>query len=904
MLSWIWPTRFVIRPRRMKSCPGRRHSAPLRTPSRTATSLTRRRRSLRQRNNSLGFKPTTRTPLLRALGRSQSHPPFATSIHQSMATPTLSSTEQQAALAMLRSMGVATPSTSSAHVVDPVDFAPFESAQLDALSSQSNVYRELRFGRFGTPNIVGECSLLTFRLILLGCAAAAVAGGVLVQMHAVLGVVLIVLGLGSQWVLLSVWMLLLRRFLTDVHSKLQRITVPRSQRRIAFPPPPPEPSSSPSTPPGPAKVSAKKHTDGAKEENYTEVVSLGVLESDLLSVDKHVSDQRKVLADHQDFLRYMFHQVRVPLNALMIQLDLMRGELAELDASPSAEARLISNLQFGLSLAVDQGELVTYSLNQASALSAVSRVDVPLHIETFDMFKALELIRRCFERACLDKHLDIRLRSCLPPTNILVVEGDRLRIVEAVEAVVANACQAAQARTCIDIVLETIDADSIRIGVSNVATSRFRSEWLPYYVMSPTDRLKSSDARLHRIPRCIGLFKAHATCQAHGGAVHAVSYELTLPSRESEQNAVGARSDPQPTLYRTEVQLNLHTPYVLQHVESLVSSSGHGSTVTSSPASSMSLSVVTTTSTAMMMHHSLTRCRSTAAADSSPTGRGYALASVRPPAINLHDSLYASNDKRASSRLHRVYTPSAEWPTTTSPHCSILTPLPALFQRRPPAVLAASLPPVDQPLMQSDGTRDSSLPSSASSSLASELSPGEEGRQQHLPLSHLPPIDGVNSDGLRKLVLIVEDEKTTRRLLERLVHVLGFDVCSVTDGVECLAEFGIDHIEAGASGASSSSSSPVNGKQKPRRRFDAVLMDGTMHRLDGVQTTRILRHSGLSLPIIAVTANVTQADQAAFLEAGANLVLPKPIARTQLRDALHAFLGAPTTATAPSRASR
>lgn len=155
--------------------------------------------------------------------------------------------------------------------------------------------------------------------------------------------------------------------------------------------------------------------------------------------------------------------------------------------------------------------------------------------------------------------------------------------------------------------------------------------------------------------------------------------------------------------------------------------------------------------------------------------------------------------------------------------------------------------------------------------------------EQPSPSSDAAAVTALSGGAARKLMLIVEDERTTRRLLERMMKLLGFDVVCVADGVECLAQFGIHH---GGDVEEPRRAAP------PRRRFDVVLMDGTMPRLDGVQTTRILRHAGLSqLPIVAVTANATQADQQAFLEAGAHLVVPKPISRQQICDALQSLLG-------------
>ena len=60
--------------------------------------------------------------------------------------------------------------------------------------------------------------------------------------------------------------------------------------------------------------------------------------------------------------------------------------------------------------------------------------------------------------------------------------------------------------------------------------------------------------------------------------------------------------------------------------------------------------------------------------------------------------------------------------------------------------------------------------------------------------------------------------------------------------------------------------------------------------LDGLGATRILRSRGYRLPILALTGHALAEDQAAFLQAGADCVMLKPVNRAQLTHALNKYL--------------
>jgi CheY-like chemotaxis protein len=71
-----------------------------------------------------------------------------------------------------------------------------------------------------------------------------------------------------------------------------------------------------------------------------------------------------------------------------------------------------------------------------------------------------------------------------------------------------------------------------------------------------------------------------------------------------------------------------------------------------------------------------------------------------------------------------------------------------------------------------------------------------------------------------------------------------------------------------------------------RTRYDLVLMDMRMPRIDGLVAARTLRERGDTTPIIALTANAFEEDRKACMEAGMDDFLTKPVDAAALKAAL------------------
>jgi two-component system, OmpR family, response regulator MprA len=113
-------------------------------------------------------------------------------------------------------------------------------------------------------------------------------------------------------------------------------------------------------------------------------------------------------------------------------------------------------------------------------------------------------------------------------------------------------------------------------------------------------------------------------------------------------------------------------------------------------------------------------------------------------------------------------------------------------------------------------------------------------------------------------VLVVDDDHSLRRMLERTLVAEGFGVHAVPDGGAALAA-----IERAAP--------------------DLVVLDVAMPGMDGIAVCRRLREKGFAQPVLMLTARDSVADRVAGLEGGADDYLVKPFAPEELVARLHAL---------------
>jgi CheY-like chemotaxis protein len=135
-------------------------------------------------------------------------------------------------------------------------------------------------------------------------------------------------------------------------------------------------------------------------------------------------------------------------------------------------------------------------------------------------------------------------------------------------------------------------------------------------------------------------------------------------------------------------------------------------------------------------------------------------------------------------------------------------------------------------------------------------------------IAEAAPAEPINT-GRAAHILIVDDNATNRMVAEALCEMFDCTSEQVVDGVEA--------VEAARTG-----------------RFDLILMDIKMPRMDGVAATRAIRQlpgPAGSAPIVALTANADPFDVQTYIQAGMQDVVEKPIKPERLAVVLNALLG-------------
>jgi two-component system response regulator MprA len=125
-------------------------------------------------------------------------------------------------------------------------------------------------------------------------------------------------------------------------------------------------------------------------------------------------------------------------------------------------------------------------------------------------------------------------------------------------------------------------------------------------------------------------------------------------------------------------------------------------------------------------------------------------------------------------------------------------------------------------------------------------------------------------------VLVVDDEPSVRSALQRALALERYDVQLAEDGQQAL-----DTLAEGV--------------------VDAIVLDVSMPRIDGLEVCRRLRAAGDRTPVLMLTARDAIDDRVDGLDAGADDYLVKPFALRELNARLRALLrradpGGPTLA--------
>lgn len=122
---------------------------------------------------------------------------------------------------------------------------------------------------------------------------------------------------------------------------------------------------------------------------------------------------------------------------------------------------------------------------------------------------------------------------------------------------------------------------------------------------------------------------------------------------------------------------------------------------------------------------------------------------------------------------------------------------------------------------------------------------------------------GSAAAGKQKCILLVDDSATIRRSAETMLASEGFDVVTAENGFEALSKIARHHP-------------------------DLIFVDIMMPRLDGYQTTAIIKNNEdyRSTPVVMLTSKDGLFDKARGRVVGSDLYLTKPFTREELIDAI------------------
>lgn len=114
-------------------------------------------------------------------------------------------------------------------------------------------------------------------------------------------------------------------------------------------------------------------------------------------------------------------------------------------------------------------------------------------------------------------------------------------------------------------------------------------------------------------------------------------------------------------------------------------------------------------------------------------------------------------------------------------------------------------------------------------------------------------------------ILVVDDDKNTRRLMKVVLETGGYTVSTACDGAEALALMDERHV-------------------------DLVVLDVMMPNMDGYEFTRELRQSQSELPILMVSAKQLPADRKQGFLVGTDDYMTKPVDTEEMLLRIRALL--------------
>lgn len=116
-------------------------------------------------------------------------------------------------------------------------------------------------------------------------------------------------------------------------------------------------------------------------------------------------------------------------------------------------------------------------------------------------------------------------------------------------------------------------------------------------------------------------------------------------------------------------------------------------------------------------------------------------------------------------------------------------------------------------------------------------------------------------------ILVVEDDRTTRKILGLYLKANGFEVAYAENGLEAIEKLGSENV-------------------------NLVMTDLNMPYMDGLELTKTLRADPATrhIPILMVTTEADEEEKKKAMEAGANGYLVKPVSAEMVSENIKRIL--------------
>lgn len=143
------------------------------------------------------------------------------------------------------------------------------------------------------------------------------------------------------------------------------------------------------------------------------------------------------------------------------------------------------------------------------------------------------------------------------------------------------------------------------------------------------------------------------------------------------------------------------------------------------------------------------------------------------------------------------------------------------------------------------------------SSLIKPLDKPESHNRETMPAENITAPSASITKKELPVILVVEDEPVTQRLIKKILEDRGYGVVIAGDGIDALMEIG-------------------------KEAFDLILSDLSMPNLDGFKLLDFINMKGIKTPVIFLTGSDNVEDEIKVLALGAKDYIRKPLNRDLL----------------------